>query len=166
MKVIDMIGKLDAIGERSDMTAGIDAGDVVRLARGEHLGARHDAALEALAASPAARDAFRLARAIEADALELARGIATARGGNVTALARPVSRPPLRWAVAAAVGFVAVGAALFGWQGTTPEATAPVAATAPTSESDLIFRSSDEGLASTGPRKPVRDDLFIDAFGG
>jgi hypothetical protein len=145
----------------------IDVDDVVRLARGEHLGARHDAALEALAASPAGREAFRIARAIEADAQQLARAIGVARGGNVVVLApRAARRPtPIRWAAAAAIGFIAMGAALFGWQGMGPEAAAPVAVSAPAPDSDLIFRASEDGLASAGARKPASDELFDDAFG-
>lgn len=168
MRVGDVIGNLDAIGLSRGASAGIDADDIVRLARGEHLGARHDAALEALASSPAARDAFRIARALESDARALAGAMAAARGGNVVVLSRPVAhdRAPIRWAAAAAVGFVAVGAALFGGQGPRPEAAQPVAAAAPAPESDLIFRSSDEGLASTARKKPASDDLFVDAFGG
>jgi hypothetical protein len=164
----DVIGNWDTIGQSRDGSFGIDADDIVRLARGEHLGARHDAALEALASSPAARDAFRIARAVEADARALAAAIAVARGGNVVALSRPVARDraPVRWAMAAAVGFVAVGAALFGAQGLRPELAQPVATAAPTPESDLIFRSSDEGLASTARNKPASDELFVDAFGG
>lgn len=146
---------------------GIDADDVVRLARGEHLGARHDAALEALAASPAGREAFRIARAIDRDAQDLARAIGAVRGGHVVALApRAARRPaPIRWAAAAAVGFIAIGAALFGWRGMAPEAAAPVAVSAPAPDSDVIFRSSEEGLASAGARKPASDELFDDAFG-
>jgi hypothetical protein len=165
MKVIDVSGLRIATDSRQDATGGIDADDIVRLARGEHLGARHDAALEALAASPAARDAFRVARAIESDARALACGIAATRGSNVVTLARPVPRTaaPMRFAAAAAVGFVAIGAALFGWQGFTPHAAAPVAATSP--ESDLIFLPSDEAMASAD-RRPAGDELFVDAFGG
>lgn len=165
MKVIDVSGLRIATDPRQDMTAGIDADDIVRLARGEHLGARHDAALEALAASTAARDAFRLARAVDREAHALACELEAARGSNVVTLARPAPRTaaPMRWAAAAAVGFVAVGAALFGWQGVTPQAAAPVAATLP--ESDLIFLPSDEAVASADS-KPQGDALFVDAFGG
>jgi ferric-dicitrate binding protein FerR (iron transport regulator) len=168
MKVTDVTGKLDAIGEPRDAMVGIDADDIVRLARGEHLGARHDAALEALAASPAARDAYRIARAVEPEARELALRIAAVRGANVVAIRReaPVQRRPMRWAAAAAVGFVAVGVALFGGQGTIHAPQAPVASAEPATRSDLIFRSSDEGLASAGQKKAGSDDLFVDAFGG
>jgi hypothetical protein len=166
--VNDVIKNLYAIGHSQDGIAGIDADDIVRLARGEHLGARHDAALEALASSPAARDAFRIARAVESDARALAGAMAAATGDNVVTLVRAAAREraPMRWAAAAAVGFVAVGAALFGGQGLRPEVAQPIAAAAPTPESDLIFRSSDEGLASTARKKPASDDLFVDAFGG
>ena len=94
--------------------------------------------------------------------------MAASRGGNVVALSRQVARDraPVRWAAAAAVGFVAVGAALFGGQGMAPEGTAPLVASTPVSDADLIFRSSDEGLASAGQKKPASDDLFVDAFGG
>jgi len=146
-------------------TADIAADDIVRLARGEHLGARHDAALEALAASPSARDAFRMARAIERDAKSLADAVNAARGNNVVALARP-ERPvaaPTRWAAAAAIGFVAVGAMLFGWQDLAPRATAPMAAASP--EADLIFVPSDEAVVSSSA-KAAGDALFVDAFGG
>ena len=168
MQVTDVNVTLDTNDLMRDPTTGIDADDIVRLARGEHLGARHDAALEALAASPAARDAYRIARAVERDARALAQRIAAAGAGNVVSLARRTPRQPqpIRWAAAAAVGFVAVGAALFGWQGTMPGSTAPVAATTPAPESDLIFRSSDEGLASTVQNKSTGDALFVDAFGG
>lgn len=168
MQVTDVNVTLDTIDLTRDPTTGIDADDIVRLAHGEHLGARHDAALEALAASPAARDAFRLARAIERDAQALVEDIARARGGNVVALAPrlPRASAPIRWAAAAAFGFVAVGAALFGWQGMAPESAEPIAAAAPAAESDVIFRSSDEGLASATKKQPAGDDLFVDAFGG
>lgn len=168
MKVIEVNVSSNAMGPVRDAAGGIEADDIVRLARGEHLGSRHDAALEALAASPAARDAFRLARAIERDAQALVDGIARARGGNVIALAPRIPREsaPVRWAAAAAIGFVAVGAALFGWQGMSPEPAAPMAAAAPAAESDVIFRSSDEGLASASKKQPAGDDLFVDAFGG
>lgn len=143
----------------------IAADDIVRLARGEHLGARHDAALEALAASPSARDAFRLARAIERDAASLTDSLKAARGNNVVVLVRPQRQvtAPTRWAAAAAIGFVAVGAMLFSWQGSAPQSAAPIAVASP--ESDLIFVPSDEALAS-GPAKSAGDALFVDAFGG
>ena len=144
-----------------DLCAGIAADDIVRLARGEHLGARHDAALEALAGSASARDAFRLARAIEEDASALSAAVASARGTNVAVLDRKVRQvaTPARWAAAAAVGFVAAGAMLFGLKGPA----APIAVASP--EADLIFVPSDDALASSSSQ-PAGDALFVDAFGG
>jgi hypothetical protein len=165
MQVTEMVCKHALAFGVTNATSEVAADDIVRLARGEHLGARHDAALEALAASPSARDAFRLARAIERDAQSLADAVGAARGSNVFVLDRP-ERPlaaPTRWAAAATIGFVAVGAMLFSWQGSAPQSAAPIAVASP--ESDLIFVPSDEALASS-PGKSAGDALFVDAFGG
>lgn len=156
-----MVGIRIAAPGIAEMPPGMAADDIVRLARGEHLGARHDAALEALAASASARDAFRLARAIEHDAKALAVAIAAARGTNVAVMERKVRQvaTPARWAAAAAVGFVAAGAMLFGLQGPVT----PIAVASP--EADLIFVPSDDALASSSTQ-PSGDALFVDAFGG
>lgn len=173
---MNIITRSELLSARRGRDSGISADDVVRLAHGEHLGARHDHALEALMASPAALAAFRIARAIAADAETLASDVERARGGNVrrvdfgrSSATLPARRSPAAWAAAAAIGFVAAGLTLRGIDqrelmmddATREQAVFDRAA------SDVIFASDDGGqVAPARSNVDSDDDIFVDAFGG
>lgn len=108
-----------------DDAAALDAvtpAELVDLAEGRLAGPRRAAVVEAIAASPSLAQAWRLARASRAAALELSQGIADAR----RATARPLhARPALRrLALAATVSAVAVGSVFMARQ-LGPEAGVP-----------------------------------------
>lgn len=135
--------------------SGIGADDVARLAAGERLGARHDAAVEALAGSAAALAAFRAAREVAPVARQLAAGDAV-----VVAMPRRQAAP-MRFAMAAGVMAMALAAGLL-WR-MTPDAAPAVAL------DDQIFSVSYESdTAIAADLAPTRGDeaIFVDEFGG
>lgn len=136
--------------------SGVSADDVARLAAGERLGQRHDAAVEALAGSAHALLAFRAAQALIADA-----GLAGAQGSNVAALPRRavMMRPAL--AVAAGVMALALVAGLLLRLEPTLRADSEPAVAA--AVDDRIFSVSYEADGAI----VVHDGaIFVDAFDG
>jgi hypothetical protein len=139
--------------------SGVGADDVARLAAGEVLGQRHDAAVEALAGSPAALLAFRAVRAIGADAATLA-----SAGRVVVALPARERAPRPALAMVAGVMGLAVVAGLLWRAGPEPGAAAPIVAQA---ADDVIFGVSYEADGAMAARGDATEErIFIDEFGG
>ena len=136
--------------------SGVSADDVARLAAGETLGQRHDAAVEALAGSSAAFAAFRAAQAVAGDARVLQAG-----GATVVPLPRraPALRPALAMA-AGVMGLALVAGLLLRLDPGAPVGGAPVAAG---DVDDMIFGISYEGEGAIAARD---EPIFIDEFGG
>lgn len=135
--------------------SGVCADDVARLAAGETLGQRHDAAVEALAGSSAAFVAFRAAQAAgDARALE---------SGSATVVALPHRAPTLRPALAMAAGVMGlalVAGLLLRLDAAGPAGGAPVASAG---GDDVIFGISYEGDGAIAARD---EPIFVDEFGG
>jgi hypothetical protein len=137
--------------------SGVSADDVARLAAGEVLGQRHDAAVEALAGSAAAFTAFQAARAIAPEAARLATGERTVVGMPRRAAAHPAL------AMAAGVMGLAMVAGLL-WR-IGPEAGAP--AVVAHAADDVIFGVSYEADGAMAARDGAAEDpIFVDEFGG
>jgi hypothetical protein len=141
---------------RSD--SGVCADDVARLAAGEVLGQRHDAAVEALAGSAAALPAYRAVRAIAPDAGALA-------AGERSVVALPTrARPRPALAMVAGMMGLAVVAGLLWRTGPEPGAAAPTVAQA---ADDMIFGVSYEADGAMASRGDAPEDpIFVDEFGG
>lgn len=138
--------------------SGIAADDVARLASGERLGQRHDSAVEALAGSPAALAAFRVASDIEPAARALAQGF----NSNVSAMPQR-ARAAAIWPAAMAAGVLGV-AVVGGFLLKAPQPGAPESglSAVPGSINDQIFSVSYEsdGAVVATPA----DKLFVDEF--
>jgi hypothetical protein len=139
--------------------SGVCADDVARLAAGEVLGQRHDAAVEALAGSPAALLAFRAAREVGPEAAALA-----SAGRTVVALpARDRTARPALAMVAGVMG-LAVVAGLLWRAGPEPGVAAPTVAQA---ADDVIFGVSYEADGAMAARGDATEEsIFVDEFGG
>ncbi len=158
---------------RQGARAGIDADDVARLLAGEHLGARHELAVESLAGSAAGSQAWQVASALECEINGLAGALRDA--STVVAFTPRPSRVRqiAPWAAAAALAAVAVTLgqlqpSVHLGAGTLAETSAPAIA----ADADVISRFSwEEGAmvaalpAATPAVSPQRDDLFVDEFG-
>jgi hypothetical protein len=139
--------------------SGIGAEDVARLAAGEHLGARHDAAVEALAGSAPALAAFRAARAVAPVADAIA-------AGDRVVVAFPRQRQDLpRFAMAAGVMAMALSAGLL-WR-MTPDGAGPAGPAV--ALDDRIFSvsyESDTAIAADLGAPRDEEAIFVDEFGG
>jgi hypothetical protein len=160
---------------RQGARAGIASDDVARLLAGEHLGARHDAAVESLAGSSAASRGWRVAASLEGEIAGLAGALSEA--STVVAFTPRAARVRqfAPWAAAAAIAAVAVS---LGNLRSPVEpaggvlADAGVPAPAAEADVDVISRFSwEEGamvaaLPAAAP-SPVseRDAVFVDEFG-
>jgi hypothetical protein len=137
--------------------SGIAADDVARLAAGETLGQRHDAAVEALAGSAAALVAFRAAQAVAGDARAF-----EAQASTVVAL--PVRRAAgLRPALAMAAGVMGLALVAGLLQRLDPGAPTGGAPVAAAGGDDVIFGVSYEGEGAIASRDEA---IFVDEFGG
>lgn len=137
--------------------SGVSADDVARLAAGETLGQRHDAAVEALAGSAAAFAAFRAAQAVAGDSHALDAGAASV----VELPARHAAgvRPALAMA-AGVMGLALVAGLLLRVDRAAEVGSAPVAAA---EADDIIFGVSYEGEGAIASRDEA---IFVDEFGG
>ena len=158
--------KSQALGHKPSMSAA-DPELIVGLARAELVGDQRDAALIALAATPGGALAWRMAQASSAPAQALAEALARTDAATVQRAVRPShSGHWLVWAMAASLGMVAVGGALFEgqsqWLAKQRVAQPPAVA----QQDDLIFAASSERVVSTNPSQAVDEAVFVDAFDG
>lgn len=152
---------------RSAARDAVDPDDVARLLAGEHLGARHLAAVEALADSRAASAAWRVSRALEAESNDLRARLRQARDvvPLVQRTRRAVSPSLLPYAAAAGIVALAVALGSFRPAGTPPADLASRSAPVPaTTADDLISRYSwEDGAVATVAVTP--EAIFVDEFG-
>lgn len=137
--------------------SGIVADDVARLAAGETLGQRHDAAVEALAGSAAAFAAFRAAQAVAGDARTLG-----ADPVSVVSLPRR-SAQSLRPALAMAAGVMGLALVAGLLLRLEPALQGDVGNAVAAAEDDVIFSVSYEGDGAIAARE---ESIFVDEFGG
>jgi hypothetical protein len=145
---------------------GVSEDDIVALARGEHLGERHDAVLARVAGSEAGALALAIAREIE----PAARALADARyadSANISALpARPARR--FAWASPEALAAGVVAVAIAATLAFRAEHPTPHDAVAVNPAGDMIFGDSsyesDLALASSMESDEAPDAVFTDAF--